>query len=200
MTTLTARQQRVLTFVRKHIEETGYPPSGREVQRHLKIAGVWAAQKHLKALARKGFLRQGTGPRALKLVHHAHGRSLPIIGHVAAGRPITAEENVEGTLTVDNAIARWDDCFLLRVKGDSMKDAAILNRDLVVVKPQPVADPNDIVVAMLDNEATVKRFVRRNKDFFLMPENPAFKPLKMKDHEDSRIVGKVVGVIRTERP
>jgi repressor LexA len=200
MTTLTERQQRVLTFVQKHIEETGYPPSGREIQRHLKIAGVSAAQKHVAALIRKGFLHKGEGPRALKLAHHAHGRSLPIIGQVAAGLPITAEENVEGTMTIDPSMAKWEGCFLLRVKGDSMKDAAILHRDLVVVKPQPEADSQDIVVALLDQEATVKRLVRKKKDLFLVPANPLFKPIKMNDYENSRILGKVVGVIRTLRP
>lgn len=198
MTTLTARQKQVLKFVRSFIEDTGYAPSGREIQRHLKIAGVSAAQKHVDALIRKGFLKKGTGSRALGMVHHSHGRVLPIVGQVAAGKPITAEENIEDTLTVDPSMAKWDDCFLLRIKGDSMKGASILNKDLVVVKPQAVAETGEIVVALLGEEATVKRFVRKNNEITLQPENPLFKPIRIKDHENFQILGKVVGVIRTE--
>jgi repressor LexA len=193
---LTGRQRQVLDEVTRSVEERGYPPSLRELAAKLKVAGTRAIEKHLAALEKKGRLRRGVGARALELLDRARGRLVPIVGRVAAGRPILAEENLEGTLTLDDSVARWKDSFLLKVKGASMKDAGILDGDLVLVKPQPDAESGEIVVAMLDGEATVKRLSKKGKSVALMPENPDFKPIWVDPNERFELVGKVVCVIR----
>lgn len=193
---LTGRQRQVLDEVTRSVEERGYPPSLRELAAKLKVAGTRAIEKHLEALERKGRLRRGTGARALELLDRVRGRLVPIVGRVAAGRPILAEENLEGTLTLDDSVARWKDSFLLKVKGASMKDAGILDGDLVLVKPQPDAESGEIVVAMLDGEATVKRLSKKGGSVGLLPENPDFQPIWVDPDERFELVGKVVCVIR----
>lgn len=195
---LTARQQQILDFIHRMLERHGYPPSVREIAEQLRIGNIWAVQKHLRALERKGYLRKGRGARALEVVGRTHGRALPVLGRVAAGKPILAEENVLGTLTVDPTVARWEDAFLLMVKGDSMKEVGILDGDLVLVKSQPNAESGEIVVAMVGGEeATVKRLIKRKERIVLKPENPDFDPIILTDCDESfKILGKVMGVIR----
>jgi repressor LexA len=189
----TERQRQVLALIEKSVEQRGYPPSLRELAKALDLQGTRAVEKHVAALEREGLLRKGAGARALEAVGRASGRAIPIVGRVAAGSPILAEQNVEGTLTLD---PRWDGHFLLRVKGQSMKDAAILDGDLVLVKPQPDAESGQIVVAQLDGEATVKRLRKKGTAVALEPANAAFKPIAVESGAAFSIAGKVVGVFR----
>ncbi len=195
-TPLTERQKQVLEAIERSVDERGYPPSLRELAAALGLEGTRAVEKHVEALRRKGYLKKGRGARALGSVGRAAGRAVPIVGRVAAGSPILAEQNVEGALTLDPSLARWEGCFLLRVKGQSMKDAAILDGDLVLVKPQADAENGEIVVALLDGEATVKRLRKQGKAVTLLPENDAFKPIVVRDDAAFSIVGKVSGVFR----
>jgi len=197
MTThVTSRQKQVLDFIHSCMEDRGYAPSLREIGRHLKIKGTRAIEKHVAALERKGHLRKGVGARALGATSRPVGRTVPIIGRVAAGTPILAEENIERTITLDAGVARWKNVFGLRVKGDSMNGAAILDGDVVLVRSQATADSGEIVVAIRDGEATVKRLAREGADIFLQPANPAFQPIPAGEGSGYEIVGKVVGVLR----
>ncbi len=196
---LTEKQKAVLELIRKTIEAQGYPPSLREIASHFQMVGTRGVEKHLLALEKKGYIRKGRGARALEVVGLKYSRSVPILGKVAAGQPILAEENRLGTLMVDPSIARWDDAFLLKVKGESMIDAGILDGDLVLVKPQPDAESGEIVVAMVEGEATVKRLIKKRNAVTLQPENPAFFPIVMTGENGIlQILGKVIGLIRSD--
>lgn len=195
-TTLTDRQRQVLESIHDAVERRGYPPSLRELAAELGVVGTRAIEKHIAALERKGYLKKGEGARALNLPGRPQGRSIPIVGAVAAGRPILAEENIEGRLTLDPSLTRGVDNFLLKVKGDSMKNAGILNGDLVLVRPQPHAESGEIVVALLGEEATVKRLQKKGNDIALLPENPDFEPLMVSPDAAFQLVGKVIGVFR----
>ncbi|MBI3804626.1 MAG: transcriptional repressor LexA [Nitrospirae bacterium] len=193
---LTPRQKEILEFLRRTVEKRGYPPSLRETASHFGIAGVHAVEKHLAALEQKGFLKKGVGPRAIELTERATARAVPIVGRVAAGRPILAEENRIGTLALDASVVRWKEAFLLKVKGESMNGAGILDGDLVLVKPQPDAESGEIVVALLDGEATVKRLIKKGGAMMLQPENPDFEPLAITRQSPAQIIGRIVGVFR----
>lgn len=194
---LTERQQAVLAFLQKYIAREGYSPSEREIARGLGTKWTRGVQLHLAALEEKGFIRRGEGARAIELTGPAQEqRGLPILGRVAAGKPILAEENRAGMLPLDRSRYPWKDAFLLKVKGDSMKDAGILEGDHVLVQPRSDADSGEIVVAMVEGEATVKRLVRNRKEIFLKPENPAHSPIPVRSGDETRILGKVIGVFR----
>ncbi|MBV9080227.1 MAG: transcriptional repressor LexA [Elusimicrobia bacterium] len=196
-TTPTARQKQVLDFIHGSAESRGYAPSLREIAAHLGIKGTRAVEKHVAALEKKGFLKRGEGARAVAATGRPAGRAISIIGRVAAGTPITAEENVERTLTLDPDLVRGRNVFGLRVRGDSMTGAGILDGDVVLVRPQGAADPGEIVVAMTEGEATVKRLARKDGRFWLLPENPAYKPIDTRTAGAGfELVGKVVGVVR----
>lgn len=193
---LTERQQAVLAFLQKYIAREGYSPSEREIARGLGTKWTRGVQLHLAALEEKGFIRRGKGARAIELTGPAQERGLPILGRVAAGKPILAEENRAGMLPLDRSRYPWKDAFLLKVKGDSMKDAGILEGDHVLVQPRSDADSGEIVVAMVEGEATVKRLVKNRKEIFLKPENPAYSPIPVRSRDETRILGKVIGVFR----
>lgn len=196
----TERQRRILEVIDEFIDEHGYPPSVREIGTRVGLSSSSTVQAHLRALERRGLLsRDRTKPRALvSLGRKAHARRddyavLPIVGRVAAGMPITAEENLDGECVVPGELGRRPGSFLLRVVGDSMIDAGILEGDLVVVEPQAVAENGEIVVAMLDGEVTVKRYYREKKRFRLQPENKRLEPIYA---DDVTLVGRVRGVFR----
>lgn len=196
---LTTKQKAVLEMIRQTVEAQGYPPSLREIAAHFHMVGTRAVEKHLLALEKKGYIQKGRGARALMVVGQKYSRAVPILGKVAAGQPILAEENLLGKLMVDPSIARWNDTFLLKVKGESMIDAGILDGDLVLVKPQPDAESGEIVVAMVEGEATVKRLIKKRNRIVLQPENPAFFPIVMTGKNGIlQILGKVVGLIRLD--
>jgi len=201
----TEKQQKILDVIRDFTSEMGYPPSVREIGERVGLSSSSTVQSHLKTLERRGLLRRDpTKPRALvpaDLVlgpsrtapHGLESVTLPVVGRVAAGVPITAAENLEDTFILPAGFVRRSGAFMLRVKGDSMVDAAILDGDLIVVDPRPTAENGEIVVAMIDGEATVKRFFRESGRIRLQPENREMAPIYA---DDVTVVGRVEAVVR----
>lgn len=201
----TEKQQRILDVIREFTAECGYPPSVREIGERVGLSSSSTVQSHLKTLERRGLLRRDpTKPRALVPFDYARpavpaveagpeSTNVPIVGRVAAGVPITAAENLEDTFVLPASFVRRSGSFMLRVKGDSMIDAAILDGDLILVDPQPDATNGEIVVALIDGEATVKRFYREPGRVRLQPENSTMAPIYA---DDVTIVGRVEAVVR----
>jgi repressor LexA len=188
----------VYEFILEYTEGGGYPPTVAEIASHF---GIWprAAKKHLVALERKGYLNHpgGGARRAIGIVGRMAFRAVPVVGDVPAGRPILAVENVEGSIALDRAVAKWEGVFLLRVRGNSMLLAGIFDGDYVLVKPQSTAENGEIVVALLGDEATVKRFFRTDRTVRLEPANPDLDPIVLEDGEEKlQIVGRVVALLR----
>lgn len=177
----------ILAFLRDFIAENGYAPSVREIMQAVGLRSTASVHYHLNALQEQGAIRvDGTKNRAITLIEQ---RGVPILGAVAAGIPILAQEDIEGYLP-------WEadaNCFALRVKGDSMIEAGIFDGDKVVVRPQATAENGEIVVALLGDEATVKRLQRKNGEVWLLPENPVYSPI---DGRQAVILGKVQTIIR----
>jgi len=196
---LTNRQQEVLDMIRDFIEEYNMPPTRVEIADAMGFRSANAAEDHLKALLNKGSIEMYAGSsRGIRIVDNKE-QGLPVIGRVAAGNPILAEENIEEHYQMDAAIFYPAADYLLRVKGMSMRDVGILNGDLLAVHRTQDVRSGQIVVARLGDEVTVKRFRRRGNKVRLMPENPSFKPIEvdLRD-EDLTIEGLAVGVIRGE--
>ena len=179
----------IVNYVNQFIQENGYSPSVREIGEAVGLRSTASVSYHLQALQQKGVL-QSAGPKGRKraLSTSARPGQIPVVGVVTAGLPILAVENQEGSMP-------WDDpgCFALRVRGDSMINAGILEGDKVIVRPQQSADNGQIVVARIDDEATVKRLLRRNGQVWLMPENDNYSPI---DGTNAEIIGVVRGVVR----
>jgi repressor LexA len=198
MASLTPRQDQILQFIRQSLQEKGFSPTVREIGRHFGISSPNAVHGHVKALREKGFLDDtGSAHRALRLPGHKPSLQIPLLGRVRAGAPILAEENVESYLTVDKDVAKGAKLFALRVTGDSMKDAGILDKDAVIVRQQSDARNGDIVVALKDDEATVKYYRQRRGRFFLEPANPAYSPFPASDYS---LIGIVRGLLRSYAP
>jgi repressor LexA len=207
MRELTARQREVLGFIRSFTERHGAPPTVREIGERFGFTAR-AAFDHLRALERKGMLqRRATDKRVSRTLVLAQrpgnrrggSREVPVLGRIAAGLPIHAAQNLEGTLplSTDWLERKGEDVFALRVRGESMIEAHILDGDLVLVRPQASAQPGDIVAALVDDEATVKRFARDGERVVLKPEHPTMKPIVVEPgRADFRILGKVQGVLR----
>lgn len=201
---LTERQEAILTFIQEHIAGKGYSPTLREIGKNFNIASTFGVKRHIDALVKKGFLNAGNNiSRALSLVNLPEEKAssgefeIPIVGRVAAGMPILALENIEGNMVIDPRLVKnTSGCFALRVKGDSMINAGIMEDDLVVISPTKNALNGDIVIALLGDDATVKRFERKGDQIFLIPENNNYAPIPVNNREDFSIIGKVVGVIR----
>ncbi len=197
----TERQRRILAAINELTAEHGYPPSVREIGERVGLSSSSTIHAHLKALERRGLIsRDPTKPRALRAEGGPSPNGLPemvvmkIIGKVAAGVPIAAQEDLLGEFALPaDVVPRGSDAFMLRVQGDSMIEAAILNNDLILVRPQPHAENGEIVVAMVEGEATVKRFFRESGRFRLQPENRSMAPIYANDVE---IVGRVEAVFR----
>jgi repressor LexA len=206
---ITDRQQTILDFIQEFVNEKGFPPSFREIGKQFNISSTFGVKRHIDALVKKGFIsNESKTSRTLKIINETLNKSIeaydnivsiPIVGRVAAGYPILAEENIEGNFLMDtNSITnKKSDCFGLKVRGDSMINAGILEGDLVIVSPQKDALNGDIVVALLQDEATMKRFVARDGRIYLMPENEKYEPIEIENREDFSIIGKVVGIFRT---
>jgi repressor LexA len=196
---LTNRQRKVLDFITNYLRDTGYPPTVREIAGEFKISSK-GAYDHLVAIEKKGYIRRDPAkPRAIELMDFVPGRAygpvieIPVVGRVAAGEPLLATQNIERTITLSNDLIRTEEPFALKIKGESMMGAGILEGDYVIVKQQQDADQGDIVVALIGDEATVKRFYRAGDHIRLQPENPTMKPIIVKD---VTILGKVVGLFR----
>ena len=196
MTTISATQRRILEVIRQSNRERGYPPSVREIGALVGLGSTSSVAHHLKALERHGLLRRDAhGARAVD-VRGPQGDAavtVPLLGAIAAGVPIPAEESVEDELTLPLALVGHGTLFALKVRGESMIDAAICDGDVVVVRRQPVADNGDIVAAMIDGEATVKVFRARDGHVELVPRNPAYDVIP---GDAAVILGKVVSVLR----
>ncbi len=197
---LTKRQQEILTFVHRYTEAHGYPPSVREIGQALGLTSSSTVHSHLSALEKKGYVRRDPSkPRALEILRDEHEIptrkvvSLPVVGHVAAGQPILAQQNVEEYFPLPADFIKSEESFILHVRGDSMIDAGILDGDLLVVRRQQTAKSGDIVVARLQDEATVKRYYRDGDRIRLQPENRTMAPIYTRD---VAIEGIAVALIR----
>lgn len=198
MEILTERQNQVLQFIRHFIGESGNSPSQRQIADHLGVRGNLGVMKHLDALERKGYLRRDRSSRSISLVTPGgKAMTLPIVGTVRAGQLTPAIEDIQGYCNLDSEHAHGAR-FLLRVRGESMREAAICDGDLAIVRPQPVAENRDIVVAMVDGEATLKEFYREAGRIRLQPRNSSMAPIIIEDGvAEVVIIGKVVGILRS---
>ena len=204
---LTKRQQEIYDFIRRYSAKYGYPPTVRDIGKAVGLASSSTVHAHLANLEKAGLLRRDpTKPRAIEMLDRATtgvvdavksvvGQGgLPLIGQVAAGQPILAEENIEEYVTVPELAGGDEGEYVLRIRGESMKNAGILEGDYVVVRPQEDATDGEIVVALVGEEATVKRFFRENDHVRLQPENETMEPIRSKD---VRVLGRVVGLFRS---
>lgn len=198
MEQLTRRQTQILDFIRDAIEDNGYPPTLAEIAGHFGFRSHNAAADHLKALARKGALEVTEGAsRGIRLTTE---QGLPLVGRVAAGSPILSEANIQARYRIDPALFRPRADYLLKVRGMSMRDAGILDGDLIAVHHTHEARPGQIVVARLHDEVTIKRLQRRGHHAELVAENPDFKPIVLDLRRDALVIeGTCVGVIRNGR-
>lgn len=198
---LTARQAQILELIRQYIGETGYPPTRAEIAKELGFKSANAAEEHLKALARKGAIEMIPGTSRGIRIPELTDQGLPIVGRVAAGDPILAEENIEDRIDLPAGFFQPHADYLLRVRGDSMIDAGILDGDLLAVHKTQQATNGQIVVARIDQEVTVKRFQRTKKrnQILLLPENEAYSPIEVDlANQAFAIEGLSVGVIRQQ--
>lgn len=202
---LTARQQEIYDFIARVIRNQGYPPTIREIMEAFGIASTNGVRTTLSALEKKGYIRRTAMlSRSIELTDYQDAslsgdvREVPVIGRVAAGEPILAMENIERTLAVDSGFVPRGDVFALKVEGDSMRDAGIFDGDFVLARHQESAHQGEIVVAVIGEEATVKRYYREGSQVKLMPENEAYQPIVVGESHDSfRIAGKIVGLMRS---
>jgi repressor LexA len=207
---LTARQREVLEFIRHFMSQAGYPPTVREIGAHFGFVPR-SVFDHLKALERKGYLRRtALKSRSLQILDasgasqpvppgRAPGpvRELPILGRVAAGEPLLAEQNVEGTFTISRDWVNGDEAFLLKVQGESMIGAHILPGDYALVRRQATAENGEIIVALVNDEATIKRVFFKKDVIVLQPEHPTMEPIQVRRGEKTfHIIGKVIGILR----
>lgn len=196
---LTQRQRQVLQFIASFTDSNGYPPSQREIAGHLNVSGTLPVMKHLDALERKGYLKREHVNRGITLkTPHSSPVSLPIVGTVRAGQLSTAIEDIQGYFSVDQMAVKGADCFFLKVSGDSMISAGILDGDLALVRPQPTANNKDTVVAMVDGEATVKWFYKEHDHIRLQPAHPNMNPILIYPEDgEVTIIGRVIGIYRS---
>ncbi|MFF3068821.1 transcriptional repressor LexA [Kitasatospora sp. NPDC057936] len=202
----TTRQRAILDFVATTVNRRGYPPSMREIGQAVGLSSTSSVAHQIRVLEKRGLLtRDPKTPRTYRLTGHTDSPTLPeavpedgevavpLLGSIAAGRPIPAEEDYQDVFTLPLRLTGASECFLLQVRGDSMIEAAICDGDWVSVRRQPVAENGDIVAAMIDGEATVKRLKREDGRIWLMPHNPAYEPI---NGDNATILGKVAAVLR----
>ncbi len=193
---LTQRQRLVLEFIKSQIQNLGMPPSHKEICKAIGASSSKAAADHLKALEKKGYIRlHADTSRGIQVMEAEEGE-LPLVGSVAAGVPIEALENIERYVTIPDVLASQRPAYLLRVRGDSMKDAGILDGDLIAIRKTNQANNGEIVVARIDEEVTVKTLGTYQGKPALLPSNPDYSPIPITNLEEFRIEGKFVGLIR----
>jgi repressor LexA len=197
---LTKRQKEIFDFIRKYAAKTGYPPTVREIGKAVGLHSSSTVHAHLANLEKLGLVRRDPSkPRAIELLYEkakrtiGAGGGLPLVGQVAAGEPILAEENIEEYLEVPDVIGGEDGDYILQIRGESMKDAGIIEGDYVIVRPSDDAANGEIVVALIGEEATVKRIFREKDHIRLQPENEEMEPILT---TEAKVLGKVVGVFR----
>ncbi|MEO8230939.1 MAG: transcriptional repressor LexA [Ignavibacteriota bacterium] len=208
---LTDRQEEVLNFIQQFLQENGYPPTLREIGKRFDISSTFGVKRHLDALTKKGYLNilsnasrgititrnEFESPTTINIDEVNNINKIPIVGRVAAGSPITAEENIEGSIVIDPGFLKKDaDSFALKVKGDSMIEAGIFEGDLVIISPKATSVSGDIIVARIEDEVTVKVYENRNQQIRLIPQNKMYEPIVIKNKNEFSIVGKVTGVLR----
>ena len=205
---LTDRQKEILDFICQYKDENGYPPTLREIGKHFDISSTFGVKRHLDALEKKGFIAiinnmsRGISilkPELLKnsLNYSGYINNIPIVGQVAAGTPVLAEENIEGSISIDPSyMKRSENAFALKVKGDSMVNAGILEGDLVIVSPVQEVKNGETIVAMINGEVTVKNFEKKTNLVQLNPQNEKYQPIFVTDEDEFSVIGKVVGVFR----
>ena len=211
-TQLTERQEEILIFIKQFREECGFPPTLREIGKKFGISSTFGVKRHLDALVKKGYLNiesnasrgisfqkdeEPSGQNIFKLEKDFGFQKVPVVGRVAAGTPILAEENIEGSVVIDSSfMKKSEDCFALKVKGDSMINAGIFEGDLVLVSPKREVRTGDIIVALLKDEATVKTYENKNNRIKLIPHNEKYKPIEISGSSEFKLAGKVIGVVR----
>ena len=206
---MTERQKDILTFINSFINTNGFPPSYRQIGNHFNIKSTFGVKRHLDALIKKGYIKiDSKSNRSISLTDKATSIfneikenniiEIPVLGRVAAGYPVFAEENIEGTLFIDsNLIKRGNEkIFGLKVRGDSMIEDGIFEGDTVIVKSQQNANNNDIVIAMIDKETTVKRYFKNKSEIKLIPANKNYEPINVTVKNEFSILGKVIGIYR----
>ena len=208
---LTDRQEEILNFIQLFLQENGYPPTLREIGKRFNISSTFGVKRHLEALTKKGYLNilsnasrgititrdEFEQTATINIGENNNNNKIPIIGRVAAGSPILAEENIEGTIGIDPMFLKKDsDSFALKVKGDSMVDAGIFEDDLVIISPKANTVNGDIIVARIEDEVTVKIYENKNQQIRLIPQNKLYEPIVIKNKNEFSIVGKVTGVVR----
>lgn len=203
VTGLSARQVKILTAIQEGIQNNGYPPSIREIGEAAGLSSSASVQYQLKALEEAGFIRRDASlGRAIEVVDGDsnviadRSRQIPLVGRIAAGGPILAEQHIEETFPLPESIVGSGELFMLKVVGDSMIEAAICDGDYVVIRSQKTCEKGEIVAAMIDGEATVKTFSRKDGHIWLLPANPAYQPI---NGDDCEILGKVTAVLRSVR-
>jgi repressor LexA len=197
---LTKRQKEIFDFIRRYADKTGYPPTVREIGKAVGLHSSSTVHAHLANLEKIGLLRRDPAkPRAIELLFDRAkktimpGRGIPLVGQVAAGEPIVAEENIEEYIEVPDVIGGEDGDYILQVRGESMVEAGIFEGDYVVVRPASEASDGEIVVALIGDDATVKRYFRESDHIRLQPENQAMEPIRT---TEAIVLGKVIGVFR----
>ena len=208
---LTERQNNILIFIKDFLRENGFPPTLREIGKSFGISSTFGVKRHLDALEKKGYIRiESNASRGIAIVRdedemifnvnadlNEFFMKIPIIGRVAAGSPILAMENIEGSVIIDPSfIKKAEDAFALRVRGDSMINAGIFDGDVVIVSPNQKGSNGDIIVALLDDEVTVKRLELINNSVKLLPENENYQAILINKESNFSIIGKVKGVFR----
>ena len=197
---ITAKQEEILEYIKSQILERGFPPSVRDICEAVHLKSTSSVHSHLETLEKNGYIRRDpTKPRAIEILDDSFNFNrremviVPVIGHVAAGEPLLAEQNIENYFPIPMEYMPNKQTFMLKVHGESMINAGILDGDFVLVEQSAVADNGDIVVALLEDSATVKRFYKEEGIFRLQPENDALEPIIVRDLQ---IMGKVIGVFR----
>lgn len=205
MKPLTREQERVFDFIVAEQHQNGAPPTIREICFALGYKSVNNARQHLKLIEQKGYIRLTKGrSRGIEILvanefnndNNFNELTVPLIGNIAAGAPITAEENIEAEITLDRTLFSGDGLFTLRIKGDSMEGIGVLNGDIVIIRQQSTANNGDIIAAIIDGEATLKRYIRKSDHIILRPENDRYEDIIVPADQNVWIAGKMVGVLR----
>ena len=198
---LTFKQERVFNFIKKYKAHTGYPPTVREITENLGLSGPNSAKKFLDILERKGFIRKtAKSSRAIEILSEAQKilpDMIPVVGNIQAGTPILAIENIEENIAMDSSLIRDKDTFFLKVRGNSMIDAHIMDGDLAMIRPQNTVEQGEIAAVLIGEEATIKYFFKEDKTIRLQPANPEMNPILIgENEEDIKIIGKITGIVR----